>query len=399
MSLTFNGQHDPWGKPGKESLAGRLWSKMPGATGLKDSETYSEMWMGTYPTLPSRLASNGELLLDHLKKNPHLVGDAVKEKFGLDIPFLPKVLSFQKALPLQIHPDKALAERLHEKNPEEFGDSNHKPEIAIALSRFESFVGFKPLEELSEIVQLKPLQPFAPGQKLNDKSLRDLCKTMLELSPEKVSELVKQLQQLPKSDLGKYDFIPGLLSRLNEQYSQFDNGNLVAVLFMNYMILEPGEALCVPADSMHAYLSGDILECMARSDNVLNVGFCPRSARDNVELFSEALTFKPHQPKDAYLPPKSVPIGVNGKTKAYMPPFSEFNVLSLDLAAGQTETHIPLQAPSILIVTQGSGELRNTKKNERIEISEGNVFFVGPDAELSFSTSDGLTIYRSCATF
>jgi mannose-6-phosphate isomerase len=44
-----------------------------------------------------------------------------------------------------------LATRLHEKDPETFGDSNHKPEIAVALGEFESFVGFMPLSEVKEL--------------------------------------------------------------------------------------------------------------------------------------------------------------------------------------------------------------------------------------------------------
>lgn len=51
------------------------------------------MWMGTYPTVPSRLLSTGELLSDYLKKNPQLVGKATLEKSGAEIPFLPKVSS------------------------------------------------------------------------------------------------------------------------------------------------------------------------------------------------------------------------------------------------------------------------------------------------------------------
>lgn len=308
-------------------------------------------------------------------------------------------MSFEKALPLQIHPDKPLAERLHAKDPKKFGDANHKPEIAIALSRFEAFVGFKPVEDLAEIIKLEPLQRYAPINKVNDKTLRDLCKTLLSLTPESVSDLIAKLEQIPKTTLGKHEQIPALLKRLSEQYSQFDNGNLVAALLMNYMVLEPGEALCVPADSMHAYLSGDIIECMARSDNVLNTGFCPRADRDNIELFSEALTFKPHEPKDAILPHQPSLLGLKSKTRTYAPPFSEFNVLGLDLAAGESETQIQLQTPSIMVVTRGSGEARIGGQCDCYAITEGNVFFAGPDAELQFSTDEGLTVYRACATF
>lgn len=49
------------------------------------------MWMGTYPSVPSRVYSTGKLLSEHLKDNPELVGDSVYKRYGPDIPFLPKV--------------------------------------------------------------------------------------------------------------------------------------------------------------------------------------------------------------------------------------------------------------------------------------------------------------------
>lgn len=55
-----------------------------------------------------------------------------------DLPFLFKVLSVQKALSIQAHPDAALARELHATKPELYKDPNHKPEMAIALTQFEA---------------------------------------------------------------------------------------------------------------------------------------------------------------------------------------------------------------------------------------------------------------------
>ena len=49
------------------------------------------MWMGTYPSVPSRIRSTGQLLSEHLKENPDLLGQSVCDRYGPDIPFLPKV--------------------------------------------------------------------------------------------------------------------------------------------------------------------------------------------------------------------------------------------------------------------------------------------------------------------
>lgn len=50
------------------------------------------MWFGTYPTLPSSVLSTGENLQDVLNANKDkLIGKTVLDKFGTDLPFLPKV--------------------------------------------------------------------------------------------------------------------------------------------------------------------------------------------------------------------------------------------------------------------------------------------------------------------
>ena len=42
------------------------------------------------------------------------------------------------------------------------------------------------------------------------------------------------------------------------------------------MRLQPGQALFLPANVPHAYLKGDIVECMAASDNVIRAGLTPK---------------------------------------------------------------------------------------------------------------------------
>ncbi|KAL5342801.1 RmlC-like cupin domain-containing protein [Aspergillus crustosus] len=397
VQLKCGVKHDPWGKTGNESLAGRLWAQTPGSSGVKDDEKYSEMWMGTYPTVPSRLLCTGETLENYIKRNPELIGQSVKTKLGRGLPFLPKVLSFDKALPLQVHPDKRLAEQLNLKDPDSFGDPNHKPEIAVALSEFELFAGFKPLKDVERLLKIKPLDQFVPANSsLNDDVLRDLCKTLLLLQPEAVSDTIKQLLSIGAAEFGEQQYIPGLLERLSKQYSEGDNGTLVAALLMNYMVLQPGEAVCVPANSIHAYLNGDILECMARSDNVLATGFCPRADRNNVELFAKALSFKPHGPSEAQLGHKTTDKGELGRTIEYAPPFSEFNVLATILKPGEEEKHRPIAGPSIIVVTKGSGELV-VLGEKKFDLHEGAVFFVGEGVPLEILSQNGVEVYRPYA--
>ncbi|KAJ5764553.1 hypothetical protein N7533_003234 [Penicillium manginii] len=396
VQLRCGVKNDDWGKKGKESVVAQLWSKTPGSGQIDESQTYSEMWMGTYPSNPNYLLSTGEQLGDYLKKNPQLVGKSVLDRFGPEIPFLPKILSFNKALPLQIHPDLTLAAKLHGEDPKKYGDTNHKPEIAIALSKFELFAGWKPLKDIQTLFKLNPLEKFVPPGEFNDETLRQVCIKLLSVPPSTVATTIKELQAIPEAHFGPDPYIPGLLDRLSKQYTECDNGNLVAALLMNYLTLGPGDSVFVPADSIHAYLEGDVVECMARSDNVINTGFCPATDRDSVELFGKALSFIPHDAQGALLPRKKSDKGMYGKTDVYAPPISEFVILCTCLGAGEKETHKAILGPSLMIVTKGCGTMK-IPGNQKVELKEGYVFFVGQGVALDFGTDKGLAVYRAYA--
>jgi mannose-6-phosphate isomerase len=56
------------------------------------------------------------------------------------------------------------------------------------------------------------------------------------------------LKKIPAKDFEKHTYIPSLLPRLAEQYDKSDPGNLVALLTMNYLVLQKGDAIYVPAE-------------------------------------------------------------------------------------------------------------------------------------------------------
>lgn len=74
--------------------------------------------MGTHSSGPSELVSSGQGLKEHLEEHPELMGTAVRDHFGNDLPFLFKILAISKALSIQAHPDKALASKLHREYPD-----------------------------------------------------------------------------------------------------------------------------------------------------------------------------------------------------------------------------------------------------------------------------------------
>ncbi|KAL8827091.1 MAG: hypothetical protein Q9170_007154 [Blastenia crenularia] len=390
----------PWGKKGKESLSATLCAKTPN-TGfqIEDDKEYAEMWMGDYPVLPAKDLKTGEELHKIVDENrEQLLGKSCIEKFGGVVPFLPKILSIAKALPLQIHPDKELSEKLHKKEPEKFTDTNHKPEIAIALGPFEVFAGWKDQDDIQALFgTLPPLERFLPNQnaKFNDETLKQICQKILTASDQEIATAQEELAKIPKEKYGKQAYILDLLPGLQEQYSKEDPGNLVALLTMNFLSLSAGDAIYVPADAPHAYLSGNIVECMARSNNVLNTGFCPRADRDSIDLFTAALTFSPHNAEEVKLGTSRTNKSKNGKTVEYAPPMSEFNMLKTSLKEGERETIRAIAGPSVVFATSGSG--RMTAHEQTHDINEGYIFFVGQGVEVTYEVSGGLEVYQAYA--
>jgi mannose-6-phosphate isomerase len=127
---------------------------------------------------------------------------------------------------------------------------------------------------------------------------------------------------------------------------------------------------------------------MARSDNVLNTGFCPRADRDSIDLFTAALTFSPKNADETILKPKNSDKGLKGHTQILAPPMSEFDMLVTNLKAKETETIEALQGPAIIIVTGGKGILKADDKEH--EVKEGYVFFIGYNTEIELAAESAL---------
>ncbi|CAM9658716.1 unnamed protein product, partial [Phaeothamnion confervicola] len=160
-------QRYEWGKRGNDSRVARLKRSECEDFGVEEEEAYAELWMGTHPNGPSRVAPteeelaagdagpppNGIFLIELLESHPEVLGEL--EELG-DLPFMFKILSIGKALSIQAHPDKRLAERLYATRPDLYKDDNHKPEMAVALSDFEGLCGFRSFEEIAWNVREYP---------------------------------------------------------------------------------------------------------------------------------------------------------------------------------------------------------------------------------------------------
>ena len=99
-----------------------------------------------------------------------------------------------------------------------------------------------------------------------------------EITSAAIAALTGRLSQKRDEDRSEKE---QLLLTLNEQYPQ-DIG-ILAACFLNHVKLQPGEAIYLSANEPHAYIAGDIVECMATSDNVIRAGLTPK-LRDTAVL-------------------------------------------------------------------------------------------------------------------
>ena len=176
--------------------------------------------MGTHKKGPAVLTHPqsyaGLQLSDWLKSNLWALGRVVLNEFGGQLPFLLKVLSINRALSIQAHPTKLHAKELHASAPDKYPDPNHKPELAIAVSEFEGFCGFRPFSEIQTFVSSVPeLQsligketselmtnfPEGGGKAESKAALKSVFTALMSCCVERVKEeLEKLIERLTSGD-------------------------------------------------------------------------------------------------------------------------------------------------------------------------------------------------------
>jgi len=357
MELSCSVQQYAWGKIGKESRVAQLAVNAAEGFQIEEDATYAELWMGTHPNGPSTLSESGVQLSEYLAKNPEALGSKLRAEFGDKLPFLFKVLSVNKALSIQAHPNKTHAEQLHAERPNIYKDPNHKPEIAIALTEFEGLCGFRPLSEIKTFLQEVPELKSAVGNKVDDlissdgtnykEPLKDCFENLMNCDPD---VLKKNLQNLDSRLASSDDSTSYLFKRLYRQYPG-DVGCFV-IYFLNFLRLQPGEAMFLGPNVPHAYLSGDCIECMANSDNVVRAGLTPKLI--DVPTLVSMLDYECSPPESRKFDPTKDSID---SCMEFDPPVLDFAVARYVVPGDANNFSLKKrESVSIIIVTEGSGK-------------------------------------------
>ncbi|KAM3306215.1 mannose-6-phosphate isomerase 1 [Capsicum chacoense] len=395
-------KNSDWGIIGRESTVARLYYRNA-RIGIDQDHPYAEFWMGTHESGPSYVRGGeggGKVTLkEWIERNPSVLGDTVLKKWGTDFPFLFKVLSVAKALSIQAHPDKDLATSLHKEQPSVYKDDNHKPEMALALTQFEALCGFVSLEEFKVTVRSTPEIVEVVGNAKAEQVLNlhqhdgkeeirlllqsvftDIMTVRKDVIAEVLSKLISRLnfegQARHLTDKEK------LILQLEKQYP--DDVGVLSAYLLNYVKLNPGEALYLGSNEPHAYLYGESVECMANSDNVIRAGLTPKH-RD-VEILCSMLTYKQGFPE---ILKGTV---VNPYTMRYQPPFDEFEVDRCILPQNSTTVFPSIPGPSIFLVVGGEGTM--TTSSDEV-VAEGDVLFASANTSITVATLSGLHLYRA----
>ncbi|MER8088423.1 mannose-6-phosphate isomerase, class I [Streptomyces sp. NPDC087532] len=327
-------------------------------------EPQAEMWMGAHPGAPSRLtrmtgtgeAGHEQALTEVIAADPEReLGRATVEKFGPRLPFLLKLLAAGAPLSLQVHPDLAQAGRGYEDEERRsvpidaphrtYKDANHKPELICALTPFAGLCGFRRPTEAAEAMAalgIDSLKPYVDllGAHPEEAALREVLTAILSADPMDMAETVNRAAAAAERLGGAH----APYARIAHHFPG-DPGVLAAML-LNYVELQPGEALFLGAGVPHAYLDGLGVEIMANSDNVLRCGLTPKHI-DVPELL-RIVRFEATDP--GVLRPEASPSG----EELYETPVDEFRLSRFDLSPGADPVELTRGAPQILLCTAGA---------------------------------------------
>ncbi|XP_062316872.1 mannose-6-phosphate isomerase isoform X1 [Osmerus eperlanus] len=399
-----------WGKIGLDSEVAKLVVSGDPSAVIEDGEPYAELWMGAHPKGDALIIDNRipqRTLSQWIADYPGTLGSKVKDTFQGQLPFLFKVLSVNTALSIQAHPNRELAARLHSQFPEHYPDKNHKPEMAIALTRFEGLCGFRPVEEITSFLTSVPEFHALVGNEAAEELLSSMgdavcsslalkkCFTRMMNCEKKV--FVDQLNMLVKrvteeGAAGRDSGSNGeLLLRLHSQYPG-DIG-CFSIYFLNRVILEPGEAMFLGASEPHAYLCGDCIECMACSDNTVRAGLTPKYM--DVKTLCEMLNYSPAPASAKIFPSVSDPSDPN--ILLYDPPVPDFTVMRIQVPPSVKRYSVaPLDSAGLLLVVEG--EATATAALADITLTRGTVIFISANESVSLHITSqfGMTMFRAC---
>lgn len=362
---------------------------IPALLGIENPEQqpFAEYWLGTHHLGPSDV----ELTDEHAQPLVEITGP---------IEYLFKAQEVKEMLSIQVHPSKAAAVIEFARENKEgipvdapyrnYRDDNHKPEMIVALSEFWLLHGFKPSEELHDILLNVPVLRFLQPVFV-EKGYAGLYKLVMEMPQEEVN---RHLQPLLDEIIPAYQ--AGTLPKDSEDFwaaraglTYCDNNiidrGIFSIYFFNIVKLKRGEGLFQDAGVPHAYLEGKNMEIMANSDNVLRGGLT-RKHIDVKELMKHII---PVATSPNVQPGELLPSG----ERVYRTPAREFELSAFELEAGQSMQFEP-QGAEMLLLAEGITACNAGEKTILLQAGQpAAVIF--PGAPCSLTAPEKSLVFRA----
>jgi mannose-6-phosphate isomerase len=329
----------------------------------------AELWLGAHPLHPAQF-------LDDDRSYSDLAA------WGT-LPFMFKVLAVNRVLSLQVHPntDQARAGYAREQAngvaldaPERsFRDQHAKPEMVVAIDGpFSALCGFRDLEDTAQL--LRWLARFRPALKqiadfVRTHTVREVLSDISRISGEIEPALDEAKgQQAPPHLFAHVEENIAALQTIAEQYP--GDPGIGSATLLNYVRLQPGDALWLPTGTPHAYLSGYAVEIMGPSDNVLRGGLTNKHV--DCQAFLDALEAEPRAPQ-VFLEKESV------ATTTFHPEFRACEKPEFSLTRITGSADVAVSTYACLLVLDGKFHVdgREICRGQSVLLEPGNTRVTG----------------------
>lgn len=355
----------------------------------------AELWIGAHASAPSLVEdeSGSCSLADWIAEAPQArLGPGVVASLGDRLPFLLKVLAAEIPLSLQAHPSleqaragyaREEAHGVHWSAPERnYKDPDPKPEILCALGSFDALCGFRLPAAMRELLERLSVPGLAPVISALDRhpgphGVEEAFAWLLGLAPASACDLVGEVAKACRRlsfEEGPDRAALAWACRL-AQLHPADSG-VVASLMLNHVRLSSGQAMFLPAGTLHSYLGGCGIELMASSDNVLRGGLTTKRV-DVAELLS-VLNYESREVE-------SVPtLDLGSGETAYLTDTPYFRLARIESTEGGC-CRPERRGPELLLCTSGRAEIA-TGRGPSMPLARGqSAFFAAEDGDYIIS--------------
>ncbi|MGJ9511418.1 mannose-6-phosphate isomerase, class I [Actinotignum sp. GS-2025b] len=344
------------------------------------------------PELPEEsatlVAPGGPSLRDLIARAPEeMLGADVARRHGGELPYLLKLIAPHQPLSLQVHPSLEQARAGFEREEaagisrtaphRSYRDRNHKPELAYALTPFEAICGLRTPRRIAEVLGGLGL-PLTDrlAALVEERGVGAVFADLLSAGTRPEPEQIEQVVAACAARLERGASPSPRADRIVETLAQHYPGDpgVVASLLMNPVTLRPGEALFIPAGTVHAYLSGTAVEIMAASDNVLRAGLTPKHV-DVAELLRIM--------DDAAVPPiRIAPEHMSEAVSTFYVPVDDFELSVVHLRDATTVEKLRSRGPRTVVCLEGAVEVFAGGRREPLNSGQA-VFVPHCDGELA----------------